>query len=613
MKQVAQNYRSGELAVLDVPAPACKPGGVLVRSLYSLISTGTEMMKVSEARMSLLGKARARPDQVRKVLRLGRPAGRGRDVPEGDEQARLATPRSGYSLCGVVVEVGAGAERVRGRRARRVRRATSSRCTPRSTGCPTNLCVPRARRASRREHAAFATVGAIAMQGVRRAEPQLGETALRHRPRAGRPAGGAAARRRRASGSSASTPSRPGAATGREGGRARPAATPTTRASVRSSAVAEPPAASARTTCFLAAGGGTQRPGRAGRAAGPRPRPGSSTSARPGSTCRGTPTTRRSSTSGSPAPTGPGATTTAYELDGRRLPGRLRALDRAPQPGVLPRPARPRPASTSSRWSPHVADFDDAVDDRTSELADGELKGVGRAVRVPRTTRAGAPGPPAPGGPRPAVRRAAAAARAGRRPARCGWLRRRGQLRDVDAAAAPGASATTSSWSTVVDHDVAVRRPTRSASSASPTRPPTSTPCSTTSPSTRSSSSPGTARTPSWSAGRCSAGKAVFVEKPLALTEERAGRRARGGRGDRQRPAAWSGFNRRFAPLLHRGQDSGSVARDAARRRCATWSTPGRSTRAAGTSNEELEGSRFAGEGGHFIDTLSWLVGADPV
>ena len=68
MKQVAQNYKSGDLAVLDVPIPACRPGGVLVRSLYSLISTGTEMMKVSEARMSLVGKARARPDQVRKLL-----------------------------------------------------------------------------------------------------------------------------------------------------------------------------------------------------------------------------------------------------------------------------------------------------------------------------------------------------------------------------------------------------------------------------------------------------------------------------------------------------------------------------------------------------------------
>ena len=49
MKQIAQNYKSGELAVLDVPAPVCRPGGVLVRSLFSLISTGTEMMKVTEA------------------------------------------------------------------------------------------------------------------------------------------------------------------------------------------------------------------------------------------------------------------------------------------------------------------------------------------------------------------------------------------------------------------------------------------------------------------------------------------------------------------------------------------------------------------------------------
>ena len=59
MKQVVQNYKSGELAVLDVPVPTCKPGGVLVRTPYSLISTGTEMMKVSEAGKSMVGKARA--------------------------------------------------------------------------------------------------------------------------------------------------------------------------------------------------------------------------------------------------------------------------------------------------------------------------------------------------------------------------------------------------------------------------------------------------------------------------------------------------------------------------------------------------------------------------
>ena len=68
MKQIAQNYRSGELTLLEVPVPAARPGGVLVRTQFSLISTGTEMMKISESKLSLVGKARARPDQVKKVM-----------------------------------------------------------------------------------------------------------------------------------------------------------------------------------------------------------------------------------------------------------------------------------------------------------------------------------------------------------------------------------------------------------------------------------------------------------------------------------------------------------------------------------------------------------------
>ena len=68
MKQIAQNYRTGDLALLDVPAPATKAGGVLVRSEYSLVSMGTEAMKIRESKLSLIGKARARPDQVKKVL-----------------------------------------------------------------------------------------------------------------------------------------------------------------------------------------------------------------------------------------------------------------------------------------------------------------------------------------------------------------------------------------------------------------------------------------------------------------------------------------------------------------------------------------------------------------
>ena len=70
MKQVVQNYNTGELRVEDVPAPVCRAGGVLVRAAYSLVSAGTERMKVDQARMSLLQKARARPDKVKQVITI---------------------------------------------------------------------------------------------------------------------------------------------------------------------------------------------------------------------------------------------------------------------------------------------------------------------------------------------------------------------------------------------------------------------------------------------------------------------------------------------------------------------------------------------------------------
>ncbi len=174
MKQIAQNYKTGELSVLDVPAPACRPGGVLLRSLFSLISTGTEMMKVSEAKLSMAGKARARPDQVRKV------------VDSLAQQGALATYKKvmnrldsytplGYSVCGEVTEVGQGAGEFH---VGQLVAAAGNEYALHAeyNWVPTNLCaavpggVPP-------QHAAFSTVGAIAMHGVRRAEVQLGDTA----------------------------------------------------------------------------------------------------------------------------------------------------------------------------------------------------------------------------------------------------------------------------------------------------------------------------------------------------------------------------------------------------------------------------------------------------
>jgi predicted dehydrogenase/threonine dehydrogenase-like Zn-dependent dehydrogenase len=174
MKQVAQNYRSGELSVLDVPPPACKPGGVLVRTTHSLISTGTELMKVSEARLSLLGKAKARPDQVRKLLDSVSQQGALATYQKAMSKLDSYTPL-GYSLSGVVVEVGAGVE---GLRVGDVVAAAGNEFALHAelNWVPTNLVV-KVPAGVASEHAAFTTVGAIAMQGVRRAEVQLGELA----------------------------------------------------------------------------------------------------------------------------------------------------------------------------------------------------------------------------------------------------------------------------------------------------------------------------------------------------------------------------------------------------------------------------------------------------
>ena len=75
MRQVTQNYKSGEIRLEDVDWPALRPGGVLVRTHFSVVSTGTEGMKVREAKLSYLGKARARPDQLKKVMQAIRQQG----------------------------------------------------------------------------------------------------------------------------------------------------------------------------------------------------------------------------------------------------------------------------------------------------------------------------------------------------------------------------------------------------------------------------------------------------------------------------------------------------------------------------------------------------------
>ena len=175
MKQIVQNYKSGELSLVDVPAPTCRPGGVLVRSQYSLISVGTEMMKISESKLSLVGKARARPDQVRKVVQAVSQQGLAATYRKVTTQLDAWTPL-GYSLCGEVVEVGAGVE---GLSAGQLVACAGNLYALHAeyNWVPRNLCVA-VPDGVKGEHAAFTTVGAIAMQGYRQSEAGLGETAL---------------------------------------------------------------------------------------------------------------------------------------------------------------------------------------------------------------------------------------------------------------------------------------------------------------------------------------------------------------------------------------------------------------------------------------------------
>src|SRR5262245_58476330 len=107
MRQVVQNYRDGDLRLEDVPVPICRHGGVVVRAAYSLVSAGTERMKVDQARMGLIAKARARPDKVKQVIQAVRQNGVMATYKKVTERLDALTPL-GYSLAGTVVEVGTG-------------------------------------------------------------------------------------------------------------------------------------------------------------------------------------------------------------------------------------------------------------------------------------------------------------------------------------------------------------------------------------------------------------------------------------------------------------------------------------------------------------------------
>lgn len=179
MKQILQDARTGTIAVEEVPWPQLLPGCVLVRVAASLVSAGTERASAEFAKKSLVQKARSRPDLVREVISKVRRDGIFSAIQT--VRSRLDQPQSpGYSSAGTVLAVGEGVTDIQ----------PGDRVTCAGAGYAVHAeiaCVPRlliARIPSRDsilgedvpfEEAAFATLGAVALHGIRTAEAKLGD------------------------------------------------------------------------------------------------------------------------------------------------------------------------------------------------------------------------------------------------------------------------------------------------------------------------------------------------------------------------------------------------------------------------------------------------------
>lgn len=595
MKQVVQNYKSGELALLDVPAPACKAGGVLVRTRYSLISTGTELMKVGEAGKTLLGKARARPDQVAKVLQSASTVGVVATYRKVTNKLDSYTPL-GYSLCGVVEEVGAGIHDVKV--GDLVACAGNEHALHGELNwVPQNLYsrVPDGLAA---EHAAFGTVGAIAMQGVRRGEPQLGDVALviglgligqlvvQLLVAAGARVVGVdpdEGRCRLAERLGAQVCSHPGSG-------------------VVDAAVAEITGGHGVDQVYLAAGGSSNEPvelaATLSRDRGRVVDIGKCRLDLPWNAYYEKELDVRFSRS-----YGPGRYDPSYELEGRDYPiGYVRWTERRNLECFLDLVSRGR-VDVAPLIS-HVAPFDTAVETYRA-LDAGELRAVAVLFEYP-----GQPVPDA--APVLAVPVQAPAARTAA-PARPGQAVRVAfvgagnyassmllphltgradvELRTVvttSALSAANAQRKFGFGAVSTDLDAVLADPsidavfvvTRHSSHAELTR------------------------------RALLAGKAVFVEKPLALSVQELDSvlaAVRESGNDRLQV----GFNRRFAPLL--GEAKGRLGRRVGPASVRYLVNAGQLDAQSWYNQRAGEGSRFTGEGGHFVDTVGWLLDADPV
>ncbi|HKR11742.1 MAG TPA: bi-domain-containing oxidoreductase [Pyrinomonadaceae bacterium] len=170
-----QNRKTGKPFVGDVPAPALQRGRVLVRTVASLISAGTERASVELVSKGLLQEARQRPDLVKAVVAKVKSEGLFNTF--ASVRDKMAASQSlGYSAAGIVVEVAEDVTEFHaGDRVACAGVGFASHAEVLSV--PKNLCVHLPEQV-RFEAGAFGTLGAIALQGVRLAEPTLGESVV---------------------------------------------------------------------------------------------------------------------------------------------------------------------------------------------------------------------------------------------------------------------------------------------------------------------------------------------------------------------------------------------------------------------------------------------------
>lgn len=175
MQQLTQKLGSGDMVIQELPYPQVGKGMVVVKNHYSIISAGTEGSTVTAARKSLIGKAKERPQQVKQVIDTLRKQGPIQTYRAVMKKLDAYSPL-GYSCAGEVLEVGEGVTEFKvGDKVACAGAGYANHAE--IVAVPLNLCVKLNTDANLKD-AAYNTLGAISMQGVRQADMRLGETAV---------------------------------------------------------------------------------------------------------------------------------------------------------------------------------------------------------------------------------------------------------------------------------------------------------------------------------------------------------------------------------------------------------------------------------------------------